>query len=31
MPSRDYTKAEAVCPNRIRIGSAMREAARLLG
>jgi uncharacterized protein len=31
MSSRDYSKAEAVCPNRIRIGSAMKEAASLLG
>jgi uncharacterized protein len=31
MPSRDYSKAEAACPNRIRISSAMREAATLLG
>ncbi len=31
MLSRDYTKAEALCPNRIRIGSAMKEAVRLLG
>lgn len=31
MSTRDYTKAEAVCPNGIKIGSAMREAVRLLG
>jgi uncharacterized protein len=31
MSSRDYSRAEAVCPNRIKIGSAMREAVRLLG
>ena len=27
---RDYTRAESVCPNKIEIGRAMREAARLL-
>jgi uncharacterized protein len=30
MSSRDYTRAEAVCPNSIRIGRAMREAVSLL-
>jgi predicted aldo/keto reductase-like oxidoreductase len=28
---RDYSPAERVCPNRIEIGKAMREAARILG
>jgi hypothetical protein len=28
---RDYSSAERVCPNRIEIGRAMREAARILG
>jgi hypothetical protein len=31
MSSRDYSKAEAACPNRIMIGSAMRKAVTLLG
>jgi predicted aldo/keto reductase-like oxidoreductase len=31
MPARDYSRAEAVCPNRIKIASAMREAVSLLG
>jgi len=31
MSSRDYARAEAVCPNRINIGNAMKEAVRLLG
>jgi len=30
MSTRDYSGAEAVCPNRIRIASAMKEAVRLL-
>ena len=30
MASRDYTRAERVCPNGIKIGSAMKEAVRLL-
>jgi len=28
---RDYSPAERICPNRIEIGKAMREAARILG
>jgi hypothetical protein len=30
MASRDYSGAERVCPNGIKIGRAMREAVRLL-
>ena len=30
MTSRDYSRAEGVCPNKIQIGSAMKEAVRLL-
>lgn len=29
--SRDYSRAEGACPNKIKIGSAMREAVRVLG
>jgi hypothetical protein len=28
---RDYSTAEVVCPNKIEIGKAMREAIRMLG
>ncbi len=31
LASRDYSPAERICPNRIEIGKAMREAARILG
>ena len=31
MSSKDYTRAEGICPNRVKIGSAMREAVMLLG
>jgi uncharacterized protein len=31
MSSKDYTRAEGVCPNKIKIASAMKEAVRLLG
>jgi hypothetical protein len=31
MSSKDYTRAEGICPNRVKIGSAMREAVILLG
>jgi predicted aldo/keto reductase-like oxidoreductase len=31
LASRDYLPAERACPNRIEIGKAMREAARILG
>jgi predicted aldo/keto reductase-like oxidoreductase len=31
LASRDYSLAERACPNRIEIGKAMREAARILG
>jgi hypothetical protein len=29
--SKDYSRAERVCPNRINIGSVMREAVKLMG
>jgi predicted aldo/keto reductase-like oxidoreductase len=30
LASRDYSPAERICPNRIKIGQAMREAVRIL-